>query len=89
MLLKRGGKMLKMKDNFEKDLIQKIGKLPEIQKMEALSYIEFLSEKFKRLKKRGGVDRALRAVEDTWGTINLNRRNLKYIAEDKELEYEI
>lgn len=89
MLLKRGGKMLKMKDNFEKDLIQKIGKLPEIQKMEALSYIEFLSEKFKRLKRRRGVDRALRAVEDTWGTINLNRRNLKYIAEDKDLEYEI
>lgn len=75
--------------NFEKDLIQKIGKLPEIQKMEALSYIEFLSEKFERLKRRGGVDRALRAVEDTWGTINLNRRNLKYIAEDKDLEYEI
>ena len=89
MLLKRGGKMLKMKDNFEKDLIQKIGKLPEIQKMEALSYIEFLSKKFKRLKRRRGVDRALRAVEDTWGTINLNRRNLKYIAEDKDLEYEI
>ncbi len=81
--------MLKMKDNFEKDLIQKVRILPEIQKMEALSYIEFLSEKFKRLKRHGGIDRALRAVEDTWGTINLNRRNLKYIAEDKELEYEI
>jgi hypothetical protein len=89
MLLKRGEKMLKIKDNFEKDLIQKIGKLPEIQKREALNYIEFLIEKFKRLKRRGGVDSALRAVEDTWGTINLNRRSLKYIAEDKELEYEI
>ena len=89
MLLKRGGKVLKMKDNFEKDLIQKVRILPEIQKMEALSYIEFLSEKFKRLKRRRDVDRALRAVEDTWGTINLNRRNLKYIAEDKDLEYEI
>lgn len=62
MSLKRGGKVLKMKDNFEKDLIQKIGKLPEIQKMEALSYIEFLSEQFKRLKRRRGVDSALRAV---------------------------
>ena len=89
MLLKRGGKVLKIKDNFEKGIIQKVRILPEIQKMEALSYIKFLSKKFKRLKGHGGVDRALTAVEDTWGTINLNRRNLKYIAEDKDIEYEI
>ena len=81
--------MLKIKNNFEKDIIQTVRILPEIQKMEALNYIKFLSEKLKRLKGHGGVDRALAAVEDTWGTINLNRRNLKYIAEDKELEYEI
>ena len=89
MLLKRGGKVLKIQDNFEKDIIQKVRILPEIQKMEALSYIKFLSEKFKRLKGHGGVHGALTAVEDTWGTINLNRRNLKYIAEDKDIEYEI
>jgi len=81
--------VLKMKDNFEKDIIQKIRKLPEIQEMEVLSYIEFLNEKFKRLEGRRGVNIALRAVEDTWGTINLNEKNLEYIAEDKDLEYEI
>lgn len=78
-----------MKNNLEKDIIQKIRKLPEVQKMGVLSYIDFLDKKFKRLEGRRGIKRALEAVEDTWGTINLDRKNLKYIAEAKDLEYEI
>ena len=84
----RGEKMLKMTENFEKDIVKKIRKFSEIQKLDLLSYIEFLNEKFKRFEGPKGVNRALRAVEDTWGTMNL-REKIKYIAEDKELEYEI
>jgi len=84
----RGEKMLKMTDNFEKDIVDKIRQLSEIQKLEILRYIEFLNEKFKRFEGPKGLNRALRAVEDTWGTMNLSEK-IKYIAEDKELEYEI
>ncbi len=82
--------MLKTKDIFEKEIIEKIRKFSEIQKMELLSYIEVLNEKFKHLEGHNkSVNRASRAVEDTWGTIDLNANKIKYIAEDRDLEYEI
>jgi hypothetical protein len=84
----RGEKMLVMTATFEKNIVDKIRKLSEIQKLELLSYIESLNEKFKRFEGPKGLNRALRAVEDTWGTMNLSEK-IEYIAEDKELEYEI
>ena len=80
--------MLNMKDNFEKDIVEKIKTFSEIQKLDLLSYIEFLNEKFKEFEGPKGVNRAVKAVEDTWGTMNLSEK-IEYIAEDKELEYEI
>ena len=77
-----------MKDNFEKDIVEKIKTFSEIQKLDLLSYIEFLNEKFKEFEGPKGVNRAVNAVEDTWGTMNLSEK-IEYIAEDKELEYEI
>jgi len=47
-----------------------------------------LNEKFKRFEGPKGLNSALRAVENTWRTMNLSEK-IKYIAEDKELEYEI
>jgi hypothetical protein len=88
-MLTRGEKVVMMQNNLEKDIFQKIRKLPEIQKMGVLSYVEFLNEKFKRLEGHKSANRAIKAVEDTWGTINLSRTKLKYIAEDKDLEYEV
>lgn len=35
------------------------------------------------------VARAVAAVEKTWGSIPLDKTTAKYVAEDKELEYDI
>lgn len=35
------------------------------------------------------VKKATSAVEDTWGSIKLDKDILKYTAEDKEIEYEV
>ena len=81
--------MLKAENELEKDIIQKIRKLPEIQKIGVLSYIEFLNAKSIPSSQNGDVNRALKAVEDTWRSIKLSKEDLKYIAEDKHLEYDI
>lgn len=86
---KKGVTMLKPPTELEKYILQKIRKLPETQKKGVLSYIEFLNEKSIRFVQHGDVNHALKAVEDTWGSIKLSKDNLKYIAEDKQLEYEI
>ncbi len=81
--------MLEDQNGLDRDILEKIRKLPEVQKIGVLNYIEFLNEKFIRTEKRGDVNHALEAVEDTWGSIKLSKEDLKYIAEDKDLEYEI
>jgi len=81
--------MLEEQNELDKDILEKIRKLPEIQKIGVLNYIEFLNEKSIRAEQRGDVNHALKAVEDTWGSIKLSKEDLKYIAEDKNLEYEI
>jgi hypothetical protein len=58
--LQRGEKMLVMTANFEKNIVDKIRKLSEIQKLELLNYIESLNEKFKRFEGPKGLNRALR-----------------------------
>jgi len=85
----KGAVMLEGQSELEKDIIKKIRKLPEIQKMGVLDYVEFLNEKNIQSGQNGDINRALKAVEDTWGSIKLSKEDLKYIAEDKELEYEI
>jgi muramidase (phage lysozyme) len=81
--------MLEERNELDKDILEKIRKLPEVQKIGVLNYIDFLNEKFTTAEERGDVNQALKAVEDTWGSIKLSKEDLKYIAEDKNLEYEI
>jgi hypothetical protein len=81
--------MLEAENEIEKNIIEKVRKLPEIHKIGVLSYIEFLNEKSAQSAQPGDVNHALKAIEDTWGSIRLSKEDLKYIAEDKHLEYEI
>jgi len=81
--------MLGEQNELERDILEKIRKLPEVEKIGVLNYIDFLTEKSIRAEQRGDVNKALEAVEDTWGSIRLSKEDLKYIAEDKNLEYEI
>lgn len=84
-----GVAMLEERNELDRDILEKIRKLPEVEKIGVLNYINFLTEKSIRAEKRGDVNKALEAVEDTWGSIRLRKEDLKYIAEDKNLEYEI
>jgi hypothetical protein len=62
--------------------------LPEREKIEALDFLVFLSQRFKK-EKILDVKRAVLAVEETWGSIKLDKKILRYIAEDKEIEYDV
>jgi hypothetical protein len=80
--------MPKAKGFSEEEILDMLRILPESKKIEALDFLEFLSQRFKRVK-RQDVKRAVLAVEDTWGSIKLDKKILRYIAEDKEIEYDV
>jgi hypothetical protein len=35
------------------------------------------------------IQRAMAAVQSTWATVTLEQQTLRWVAEDKELEYEL
>jgi len=80
--------MPKAKGFSEGEILDILKILPESKKIEALDFLEFLSQRFKRVK-RQDVKRAVSAVENTWGSIKLDKKTLRYIAEDKEIEYDV
>jgi len=80
--------MPKAKGFSEEEILDILKILPESKKIEALDFLEFLSQRFKRVK-RQDVKRAVSAVENTWGSIKLDKKTLRYIAEDKEIEYDV
>ena len=80
--------MPKAKGFSEEEILDMLKVLPESKKIEALDFLEFLSQRFKRVK-RQDVKRAVLAVKDTWGSIKLDKKTLRYIAEDKEIEYDV
>lgn len=80
--------MPKAKRVSEEELLNMLKLLPETKKIEALDFLEFLTQRVKREKKQN-VERAIKAVENTWGSIKLDKKTLRYIAEDKEIEYDI
>ena len=73
--------------NIEKDIVHMLKLLPKTKQIEVLDFIDFLIRK-NREEEQKDLRTAVSAVEDTWGSIKLDKRILKYIAEDKELEYE-
>jgi len=80
--------MPKAKGFSEEGVLDILKVLPESKKIEALDFLEYLSQRFKKVK-RQDVKRAVMAVEDTWGSIKLDKKTLRYIAEDKEIEYDV
>ena len=71
----------------EEEILDMLKILPEREKIEALDFLVFLSQRFKK-EKILDVKRAVLAVEETWGSIKLDKKILRYIAEDKEIEYD-
>lgn len=73
----------------EKDVLDRVKQLPENMKTEMLDFLDFLIKKSRKREGPQDVKRAVSAVEDTWGSIKLSREVLKFVAEDKGLEYEV
>jgi len=77
--------MQKIKNSTEEEIENILKVLPKSIKLEVL---EYLHNKYQETKDHN-INNAISVVEDTWGSIRLNKNTLKYIAEDKELEYDI
>ena len=73
----------------EEEVLERVKQLPENMKIEMLDFLDFLIQKSRKREGPQDVKRAVSAVEDTWGSIRLSREVLKFVAEDKELEYEV
>lgn len=73
----------------EEEVLERVKQLPENMKIEMLDFLDYLIQKSRKRERPQDVKRAISAVEDTWGSIRLSREVLKFVAEDKELEYEV
>jgi type IV secretory pathway ATPase VirB11/archaellum biosynthesis ATPase len=82
--------MLKIREKVsEEEVLERVKQLPENMKIELLDFLDFLIQKSRKREGPQDVKKAVSAVEDTWGSIRLSREVLKFVAEDKELEYEV
>lgn len=80
--------MPKTKSISEEEILEMLEILPENKKIEVVDFLEFIGQRFKK-EKRPNINRAVSAVESTWGSIKLDKKMLKFIADDKEIEYDI
>ena len=80
--------MSKTKGFSDEGILDMLKVLPESKKIEALDFLEYLNQTFKKVK-RQDVKKAVRAVGDTWGSIKLDKKTFRYIAENKEIEYDV
>ncbi len=74
---------------YEGELLQKFRMLSEDKQIEVLDFISFILSKVSKYKEQQDISQAELVVEETWGNLALDKETLKYIAEDKELEYEV
>ena len=73
----------------EEDVLDKLKRLPENMQIEILDFMDFLIQKSQIKEGSLDIKKAVAAVEGTWGSVRLTREDLKFVAEDKELEYEV
>jgi len=68
-----------------------VAKLQQLSENERKKVLALIDEWIERQRPPQIIDdqRALAAVESTWATVTLDQKTLRWIAEDKELEYEI
>ena len=73
---------------LEETVVAKLHQLPEHERKRLLVLI---NEWVERRIVEGGEDaqRAVAAVQSTWATVMLNQETLRWVAEDKELEYDV
>jgi hypothetical protein len=73
---------------LEEAVVAKLQQLPEQARQQLLTLIDTWIEQH-RAADISDSQRALAAVQSTWATVTLEQPTLRWVAEDKELEYEL
>jgi hypothetical protein len=73
---------------LEEAVVAKLQQLSENERQRLLVLIDAWIEQHRTADTRD-VQQAMAAVQSTWATVTLNQKTLRWIAEDKELEYEL
>ena len=73
---------------LEEVVVAKLQQLPESERQMLLVLIDAWIEQH-RTADTSAVQRAMAAVQSTWATVTLDQQTLRWVAEDKELEYEL
>jgi len=72
----------------EETLLAKLRNLPKHEREQLLRRIdEWIAQNVP--PQPADIRRAIAAVQDTWASLPLNRKTLRWVAEDKELEYDL
>ncbi len=72
---------------LEEAVVAKLRQLPENAREQLLCLIDAWIDQHRATDARE-VQRAMAAVQSTWATITLDQQTLRWVAEDKELEYD-
>ena len=73
---------------LEEIVITKLQQLPENERQQLLVFIDTWIEQH-RTTDPSNIQQAIAAVQSTWATVTLDQKTLRWVAEDKELEYEL
>jgi hypothetical protein len=73
---------------LEEAVVAKLQQLPESERRKLLLLIDAWIEQH-RTTDPSDSQRAMAAVQSTWATVTLDQKTLRWVAEDKELEYEL
>ena len=73
---------------LEEVVVAKLQQLPENARQQLLVLIDTWIEQH-RSPATSDIQQAMAAVQSTWATVTLDQKTLRWVAEDKELEYEL
>jgi hypothetical protein len=73
---------------FEEIVVTKLQQLPEHERQQLLVFIDAWIEQH-RTTGPSDIQQAIAAVQSTWATVTLDQQTLRWVAEDKELEYDL
>ena len=73
---------------LEEIVVTKLRQLPENERQQLLVFIDTWIEQHRTTDTRD-IQHAMAAVQSTWATVTLDQKTLRWVAEDKELEYEL
>jgi hypothetical protein len=73
---------------LEEIVVTKLQQLPEHERQKLLALIDTWIEQH-RTADPSNIQQAMAAVQNTWATVTLDQKTLRWVAEDKELEYDL